>query len=337
MKRITFLLLLFFVILCGATWFVLSKGDISVSFESSDRNFAIEDINEVYEIRIQKQEEEANVLRKKGNDWIVNDKYKVSDNYMANLKNALADVEMLFIPHKNANNNIISTIDKSGIHVQLKDKKGSILKSYFVGGSTPDERGIYYLMEDSKQPYVVGLPSMVGTIRARFNLSEIDMRDRTIITDKMKDIQSIKVEYPKTTLASFELTDIHGTPSIKQIGSLRNVSTTTDINASSLEAYLHDFTIGGYENFIGDHPLRDSISRLEPFARIKYTLKTGEEKSLKLYPYDDIVKKENTDSLEDLYDISRFIIDCSWGEFLLVQQRVFGNRLRPYDFFINKP
>ncbi|MCB9291126.1 MAG: hypothetical protein H6560_27725 [Lewinellaceae bacterium] len=49
---------------------------------------------------------------------------------------------------------MVESLATEGMKVELYDKDGGLLKAYYVGGSTSDERGTYMIMEGAEQPYV---------------------------------------------------------------------------------------------------------------------------------------------------------------------------------------
>lgn len=71
-----------------------------------------------------------------------------------------------------------------------------------------------------------------------------------------------------------------------------------------------------------------------PFAKFTIEYKDGQSKWFNMFPLKDIEMQEvNTMSVEQTARIERYLVDCSWNDFLLVQQRLVKKILRPADFF----
>ena len=99
--------------------------------------------------------------------------------------------------------------------------------------------------------------------------------------------------------------------------------------------YLEEFELLIAEAHENKHPRKDSIMTLVPFAEIELQLKSGASNKIRLYPYDDIYKGEITETINQAQEgIRRYFIDCSNGDFMLIQHNVFKGLLRPYTYFI---
>lgn len=85
---------------------------------------------------------------------------------------------MVAIPPKPSYDLIIRDFGSFGLKTQIFGKNDEILKTYYIGGVTNDESGVYFMMEGSKQPYVVSLNKGVSNIRARYDIAAIDWREK---------------------------------------------------------------------------------------------------------------------------------------------------------------
>lgn len=329
-------MLLLLLTLGGVTWYLMTQTqEKKATIDVSERNFKLdeEEYNSLEKIVIKNRQFGNNTLTRKGEKWYW-DGELLSRYAMAPLIQAIKSVQVDHIPHRNALKNIIKEIGQIGIQIQLYDNDGVMMRSYYIGGGTQDERATYYLMEGSNQPYVVKMPFFEGSTRNSFLLKKDEMRDRSIIVEPQTDIVSIEIDYPREQAASFRLTDIQGTPKVQALHSLTN-NNIRNANRSAVEAYLTGFTKGGAEYIDNANTKRDSIQQQVPFAIVKYGLVNGEQKEIKLFALTDILSKgESIPKLEMLVKIERYYGQCSWGDFLLLQQRVIGKWLRPYEYFI---
>ena len=80
--------------------------------------------------------------------------------------------------------------------------------------------------------------------------------------------------------------------------------------------------------------LKDSIKTLVPIAEVNVTDISGAKKSVKMYATLDVFNKEiNTRTVNTDKRVERYFVDCSWGDFMLVQHLLFRKILWKYDEF----
>ncbi|MEL6720357.1 MAG: DUF4340 domain-containing protein, partial [Bacteroidota bacterium] len=259
-------------------------------------------------------------LERKGDHWIYNGKYKALPNAIDNLMRAFGEVEMSYKPANAAVPNMVSNLATQGIKVELYDKSGERLKSYYVGGETSDSRGTYMIMEGSEQPYIVHIPTWGGNLRARFNLRGNQWRDKTVLEAKVDDIVSVSVEYPKQKNNSFKLEKEGNEYVVKPF---YDVTPTINkaVSQGSVEGYLVNFKSIGAEAFETDNPRRDSVTQTIPFGIITLKKVNGEEQKIKLFPiYNDV--EDATKSNEVVTYVERYFAEVNEEDFMLVQHRV---------------
>lgn len=330
----TILFLIFFAILGGGTlWYFSQQEEDKTSLIGADRDFRVENTGEVYKIFIADRRGERTTLERKAGHWLYNGQYKARPNAMENLLDAIGRVEMKFKPPRAAVEGMIKSLATEGIKVELYDKKGDLLKAYYVGGATPDERGTYMIMEDAEEPYVVYIPSWEGNLRFRYNLKGNDWRDKTVFAEKLENIQSLSIEYPKQKNKSFRL---------QRDGKAFKISPFYELTPKikrpykrgSAEAFLMGFESLIAEAFETDNPRRDSISHLIPFSIITLTDVQGHLKEVRFHPiFVQNASDPKTGALVTNAMAERYFADCSNGDFMLIQHRVFGKVFWAYDFF----
>ena len=75
---------------------------------------------------------------------MINDTYRANENAIKGVLNFFEKNRIKFIPSKAATDNIINEIALIGLKVEVFDKENNLLKSFFIGGNTPNERGTYF-------------------------------------------------------------------------------------------------------------------------------------------------------------------------------------------------
>lgn len=336
MKRTLILLVIFLALGGVAAWYLMNPEDEKTSLLAYERDFAVENTDRIYKIFLADRQGTTTTLERKDGYWLYDGRYKVRPNAMDNLLDAICRIQMKYKPPLAAVDGMIKSLSTEGIKVELYDRQGKMIKTYYVGGSTADERGTYAIMDGVEQPYVVHIPSWEGNLRFRFNLRGEDWRDKTVLAYEPEDIQAVSIEYPLQKNKSFRL---------ERDGKGFKVSPFYDvtprinrpIREGAAEAFLTGFESQVAEAFENNNPGRDSITQLIPFSIITVTDAKGEEKEVRLFPiYPEQEIDLKTGAVIGSGDVERYFADCSCGDFFLVQHLLFRKILWAYEFFFEK-
>jgi hypothetical protein len=268
-------------------------------------------------------------LKKTSNGWVLNDKFRARQASVEALLDAIQNVEIKYIPPKSAEENILWDIAAHGVQVDVFTASGKNLKSYFVAGSNADESGTHILMNGSEQPFVVHLPSVDGSIRARFILTENEWRDRHFLNFDPADVASVNVEYHRQKSQSFRLEKDGRKYSVSPLHpKLR--SYPNGYRKGTSETFLRDLSNAACESFKNNYPFIDSVRGLQPFSTVEVTFKNDAPKVLlNIYPNGTPVYSEFTGP------VHRLFIDVVPGDFLGAQYTVVKGMLRGYDYFFD--
>lgn len=334
MKRTIILLSVFAILGSVTAWYLLQTGDDKTTLAGADRRFAVKEREQIRKIFLADRTGERVTLERKGDHWIYNDQYRARPSAVNNLLEAITQVEIKFKPPVAAVETMIKSLATEGIKVEVYGAGDELLRSYYVGGATPDETGTFMLMAEAEQPYVTYLPGWSGNLRFRYNLRGNEWRDRTVFSAEPESIQSVVVEYPKQRNKSFRLEKRDGGYQVEPYYDI-TPRINRPLRPGSVEAFLEGFESIGAEAFQNTIEERDSIANLIPFSIIRLTRADGEETEVRLHP---IVKKGNIDPKtgQEVGSgvIERYYADVvSSGDFMLVQHRVFQEILWAYDFF----
>jgi hypothetical protein len=321
MKRTTLFLILFSLLGSATAWYVLSKPDDKTSLAGADRRFKVENTDEIYKIFIADRKGEQTTLERKAGFWQYNGKYTANPNVMNTLLDAIGRMEIAYKPPTAAVQNMIKNLATEGIKVEIYNKNNKLLKSYYIGGATADERGTYAILDGAEQPYVVSIPGWEGNLRFRFNLKGDDWRDKTVFAEKAENIQSVTVEYPKNRNKSFRLERNSNSYQVKPFYPITPII-NHPYKPGSAERYLEGFRSLGAEAFENENPRRDSVRQLVPFSIITLQNKQGVEKTVRLFPIFTVSNQAE-----------RYLAELSTGDFMLVQHLVFAKVLWGYEFF----
>ncbi len=337
LKRLIILSALFLGIGSLTYWLLNRAPEQSYSSFGEDRLFAFEDTARIHKIFLARREGDPVTLKRKDGYWVYNDQYRARPNAMANLLDAVARIQMKYQPAEAAVEHMVRSLATRGIKVELYDRSGQLVKAYYVGGASADERGAYVIMEGSDQPYVAHLAGWEGNLRYRFNLQGEDWRDKAVFRAAPSRIAAVSVEYPKQRNKSFRLKREDGHYRVEPYYEL-TPAIERPRREGGAEAFLLGFEELGAEAFENDNPRRDSITELTPFSIIRLEKTDGEQKTVKLYPIyprdaaGNIVQRPRVAGPA----IERYFAESSTGDFYLVQHRVFEKVLWAYDFFFEE-
>ncbi|MCB9082255.1 MAG: DUF4340 domain-containing protein [Lewinellaceae bacterium] len=336
MKR-TYGFLLVFLVLGGlAVYWWLASPDTSSSL-GKDRLFKVEQPEKIAKIFLAHRDGTTVTLEKKKNQWIYDGKWPARPNAIENLLDALTRIQIKYQPPRAAVANMVTDLATQGIKVEVYDVRDRLLKAYYVGGATADERGTYLIMEGAEQPYVGELAGWEGNLRFRFNLRGDDWRDKTIFAVQPKDIKRVTIEYPKQRNQSFRL---ERSPAGDRVTPFYELSEPSKLplQAGRVEAFLIGFESLVAEAFENDHPRRDSLQQQVPFSVITLTHRNDSVQTVKLYPiYPELQIDPKTGKALPSGGVERYLATTDSGDIFLVQDRVFNKILWAYAFFFTPP
>ncbi len=325
----TLLMVVLFLVLGGTAWYALSyRNNQHASHVSWDMDFAVKNTDDIGKIFIADRKGETATLEQKGKSWIYNGKYPARPSAIEILLEAISQVNVLNIPPNGALPNMVKELAANGIKVEIYDRAGKKMKTYYIGGVTNDERGTVLMMDGSEQPYVVHIPGFIGAIRMRYLLGDDEWRDRAIFREQPETIQSVSIEYPqrknesflleKTAQATYDVKPFFSTTALMKTPRRKGVA----------EAYLVQFESLIAEAFETQNPLRDSVKALVPFVILTVKKTDGVEKKVRFWPVEIETRRDDGASY-----VSRYFTDLNNEDFLLTQDRVFGPLFRGYGFF----
>ena len=138
---------------------------------AEEYRYKVTDINAIGRIELLDHLGQEVVLARQKDYWILNDSSRVRSNAIDNLLDAISRIELQVIPGTQAINNLVKDLTTHGVRTRIFDRKGNLMKAYVIGGSTPDDRGNYIIMEGFDRPAVIHIPGWEGVLQTRFSFS----------------------------------------------------------------------------------------------------------------------------------------------------------------------
>jgi Domain of unknown function (DUF4340) len=325
MKKNTILLLILFVALGGAAFYFLKNKDLKNSRSDAwDMQFSIPEARTlVTKIRMTDRTGKQAILEKTKGSWMINGRYKARQSSADLLVETIRRVTVKYIPSNAAVPRMMESLASLGIRVDMFNGD-EIIKTWYVGGVTPDDRGTYFLMEGSKQPYVAHIPSEESELRPRFILIEEEWRDRTVFEEKPEEIAAISIEYPQYQAFSFNLTKVEkGEYQVTPFYPNQPVIKKT-LARGKAESYLLMYEKLVAEGFENTNYRRDSVLSLVPFASVTVKKTDGTSKNVRFYP----MYARDIDG--------NFILPSSPSPFMGGIERYFAYKEPEKDFFLTQ-
>ncbi len=334
MQRILIMLVILLLLGGGSYWLWEQNRDTKTSLAGEDREFAVRDTTAIGKIFLVDRFDNQVTLTRQGPDWIADGTYLVRQDAIKNLLRAVSSVEMKYKPPQAAISNILKSLSTEGIKVEVYNRQNRLMKAYYVGGATNDERGTYMMLDGYDQPYITHIPGFVGNLRFRYNLKGDDWRDRFIFTAPVNSIKKVSVDYPKQKNLSFVIEQENGRFSLRPF-----YATTPPLPGEPTQGRIEQYLIGfkhvGTAGFVNHLTTKDSLQAQTPFVDITVEHTDGKVEQALLLPeynkpgYDTKTKTFVTPS----ESVSSYYVTNREGDLLQAQHRQVQQLLWAYDYF----
>ncbi len=333
----TLLLFIAFLLLGGGTYWLLQKNKETgnSSILPAERNFAVKNTEDIGKIFIVDRSNNKTLLERRGDteEWTFNKKYKARPNAMENLLRAIKEIEMRYQPADAAKDNIIKSIASNGIKVEIYDKKGNKMKSYYIGGAPNSELGTYAIIDGAEQPYVIHIPTFSGNIRFRYNLKGDDWRDRHLFEVPLEKIQEVSVEYPKQKDKSYRIIKRAKGYDVSPFYDI-SPTQTGQPNQGAIEHYLIQFEKKQFMGFENAYTQKEVVEKEIPFCKINLKTTDNKEYALLVWPQWDspAVDPKSGKELGEV-NTSRYFARLNNKDFVSLSHGVVGELFGAYNNF----
>lgn len=305
--------------------------------EGWDKDFKIENSDEITKIFMKSKSGAYVILDKKDNLWYVNNDKIAEPSYIKLLiDETLSQLSVKGTVPINARDNVMRLMAGQNVKVEVyKGEKKD--KVFYVGGTTQDMTGTYMLMENAEDPYVVHVVGFTGYLSSRFNTRAEDWYSRRFFQNKTQEMRSISLNYPKNPESNFKLTRKDSSFVLNAKGINQNQM----VNFGAVRSYFKLYEKISFEG-IEENKSKlfiDSLKQSEPYCQITVELEKNNPRILHLYhlPINDRSKSlyDNEGNLL-AHDPARYYLTLNDDQHLyLVQNFVFKNvLLKPSDFLV---
>ncbi len=301
------------------------------------KDFAVKDTAAITRIFLADMQGNKVILDKiSAGNWTVNGKDQARKDAIETLLYTIRNIEPYAPVPKAAYNNVVKQLSSVSVKVEIYNDEENI-KTYYVGGNTPDNLATYMMLEGSSAPFAVHIPGFNGFLSTRYFTDATVWKSTSVFSYQPNEIASVRVEYPQHPEVSFE---------IRQVGddqysltSLADNRQLPEFDTVAVKEYLLHFKNMNYEGVEGHlkQPFVDSVLASTPMHIITVKDIKGDTKQVKTYmkrPTREIVN-EHGKKVE--VDVDRMYGKISnYEKLVLLQYFAFDRILRPIDDFIKK-
>lgn len=344
MKKNLILLTILLLLLGFGLWqWSLKTNDTFGTTEHTQ--FAVKDTSEVGRIFIvDRNNTQADLRREADGLWYFYSK-KNNRTYLANegvmniLLQTITNIRTRIAVAKRAVDHTVKSIASTGKKVEIYDKKGNILKVYYVGGSADEGKGTHMIMEGSNMPYIVYYPKWQGTLDTRYTVDEMTWRDRAVFRVNPSDLEFVEVKYFDKSQedASFRIERKGAdTYEVQPVYPSTPVAKTA-FNQINAAAYMEDFKALVGESIVKEQAILDTIPNMPIFATITYKTKLhNQPQTFNVRPIFNPTADRGDGTEGTRQRIQRYIMDLPNGDAFISQHLVARKLFWSYKFFFQQ-
>lgn len=280
MKKYIIRIIIVIVLLVFAIYLYYTRTHTTIPKEL--RDFAIEDTSVVTKIFMVNKNNEQVTLERKDGYWTVNNKYIARKDAIDMLLKTMHRIDVRYPVSKSAHNTCVKNLAVKSTKVEIY-QGGKLVKTYFVGGPTQDQRGTYMLLEKSSKPFIMHIPGFSGYLSTRYFINEALWRSPAIFRYKFNEISSVTVENPSAPEKSFKVFN-YGDNKFGLQFLLKNIN-IPDFDTLAVKRYISYFKRINYDAIVTniDEHKRDSVLSSQPMYIITVEDTEGEKKCVKTF------------------------------------------------------
>jgi len=335
----SFKFLFFFLLLIVGIFLLRMRTDKSDAKEDVVPEFAVETetVNRIY--MIDKQGNFADLKKGDQGIWTFNDSFLAWSSHVDLLLNeTMAKLSVKNPVNKSARNNVLSRMAIKAIKVMVYDEKSpKPIKVYYVGGTTSDLLGTYFMEEGDDTPYVIHINGFNGYLNTRYSLDRDEWISRTIFGSTKEQIKSVSMEFPTQPSESYKLINTAGGIDVEMESGL-----ATNVNRGAVRSLLASFDQLNFEGYddLKSSTFVDSLKQTSPLVIITVESDNRETDRLTFYPKPidtrtkDLYDKEGNELATD--SDRYYAVYNKMDRLLIVQDYTFQKVLVPYSMLLNR-
>lgn len=341
MRKTLPILILVIIALAIALYFGLTTNKSGTTVQSQT-DYMIEDTASIGKIFIADRFQNTITLtRQPSGSWDVNGKFRAREDAIQTLLKTFKNVYIQRPVPKEAQGQVIKVMAGSSRKVEIYNRDGEWIKTWYVGHATMDKKGTYMILETpqggrSQVPYVIDMRGFIGMLNTRFFTNEAEWRSTGILRYTNMGLNEVEVHYPGEENKSFRIT-YEGGNNIT-LYPYNSDQAIAPFDTSTVKDYLLNFKLASFENYkTGLSPAQeDSVRSLVPYQIIRVT-DPRQTREIKLWAKNERGEKMNAQAdTSDGLDRQRVYAACDNGELALAQRYAWDKFRAPLQAFLPK-
>jgi hypothetical protein len=323
-KRNKLALIVFALLLLVAIFYFLSTKKATLDVHDTD--FIIQDTSVVDKIKVDNPGSSF-FLSKIDGYWYYNDSLLANPAMMKICFKILRQVQIQSVISKDKVIAVAENIKKNGSFVVVSGNNRPLKQFWIFADSVSHQ--IFMLMNNSKKPYLVNLPSFQGNFAGVFKNNRRIWRDKALLKGSLQDITNIKVENIAASNKSFEISVTSpANYTLKQLYS----GAVLPYKAEAIEAYLLCFKYLNVEMYLekSDSVVK-VLNKKQPLFRIQILDKGGRNLKLETYP---VEKQDKSLSISKGVDLNYCYLLLNNKEVAIIKYVEIDAITRDIDIFL---
>lgn len=325
MKRLSWILSIGLLLLLGYYFYSQNKGEAI----REDLVLHVEDTAEIAQIIILNRAGKKQSFSRRKQYW-VNDKGEVlRADAINNLLTTIHSQRVSSLIPKAAMDNVVKDLSSNSVLVQLMDKKGDKLLSFYVGGVTPDDRGTFMIREQSEIPVIVNIPGFEGNLRTRYIMSENDWASRELLPE-LNSVKQIRLDFPRQQEESFIFR--YNEDNIGYVQKRWDTEMRySEINTDKLKVYV-DRLKNLYAEALLDPEKIEDLEDAVPFCVLEVVDEEDQIYSLSFFPQ---IWIDMPNEAADMPTVERYYTYRNDGKLFLTQHLLMQKIFIGYEHFVS--
>jgi hypothetical protein len=275
-KQFKIYLFVFSILLSSALILHITNSDST--FRMGAAGFAVKDIDKISEISMTGSGKQITLTRN-SDGWIVNHEYPADDQLMLKFLRAIRTLSVKSPVPLAGQEAIMELLKESGVEVKIK--LGWKTKTFRV--LQIDNKPTYMVLGNSKSPFLVEVPGLIGEVGELFIPDENTWREKVVFAYDVEQIAGIKLNYPSSPEKGFEI--ILAGDNKYELYYFTEKVKIKDYAESAVFRYITYFSYVPYTCLLTSvlPEKADSLRNAIPFATISVTDKPGKISSIQLH------------------------------------------------------
>jgi hypothetical protein len=339
MKK-SYILGLIVILLSALAFFIYSnskKGESSLGPES-ERDFKIQNPDEVGKIFIAVRNGQKATLEKKNGVWYLDNKYLAHKHRVGNLLNVMSRIQVEMPVQKNQLARVIKAMSNASLKTEIYSTSGKLLKSYYVGGTPNNEDGNFFMMEGSNNPYLVRKPGLPGQVRIYYDMKYDQWRENDFIAFDVNELKEVSASYSRSPQLSFTIKKENN---IWQLIPKHPSQKMQNANPSSVEGYLKILKEIKIAKFLNVQWEKDTVNSKLPFVVFDFTLNDNKKIQYKTV---EVLDRDGEGRLRKVTEadgtirtlVESFAVLTSEDDLMVLQDKLIQPAFKNYLFFTSK-